>query len=91
MCGFICTPPIQAYLIPSDSRGYSHHPNEGISVSSYVESLTGTGFLEMLENSRGVLVHASMLKFEFENNINMNAVLISLGIPDAFLKTLFAL
>ena len=59
-------------------------PNEGISVSSYVESLTGTGFLEMLENSRGVLVHASMPKFEFENNINMNDVLIDLGIPDAF-------
>jgi len=59
-------------------------PNEGISITSYVESLTGAGFLEMLENSRGVLVNTSMPKFEYEYNIKMNDVLINLGIPDAF-------
>jgi len=59
-------------------------PNEGISIASYVESLTGTGFLEMLDNSRGVLVNTSMPKFEYEYNINMNDALVTLGIPDAF-------
>jgi len=60
-------------------------PNEDISVETYIESLTGESFLNTLNNAQGnMMVHASMPKFEYDYETNMNDALITLGIPDAF-------
>jgi len=59
-------------------------PNEGITIEAYIESLTGTGFLSMLENKQFEEVRASMPKFEFEYEISMIDALNTLGIHEAF-------
>ena len=59
-------------------------PNEGVSIESYIESLTGTGFLETLCNAEYANVSAYIPKFEYEFEIVMNDLLKELGIPDAF-------
>ena len=59
-------------------------PNEGITVEAYIESLTGSGFLNILENTQFTEVHTSMPKFEFEYEISMIAALNELGVHDAF-------
>ena len=59
-------------------------PNEGISIDDYIETLTGTGFLDMLENRQFAEVHASMPKFEYEYEISMLDALKALGIHEAF-------
>jgi len=60
-------------------------PNEDISIESYIQSLTGAGFLNTLNSvDDEQLVYASMPKFKYEYSINMSDVLIALGMTDAF-------
>ena len=59
-------------------------PNEDVPIEAYIESLTGAGFLGMLENASYETVIASMPKFEYEYKVKMSDVLRGLGIPDAF-------
>jgi serpin B len=61
-------------------------PNEGISIEAYIESLAGSGFLNMLENKQVNEVHAFMPKFEYEYEISMIDALKSLGVREAFDK-----
>ena len=75
------------FIKPYAGRGYSFAallPNEGVDIGDYIESLDGSGFLEMLNGSQETLVNASMPKFEYSYEIKMNDILIALGIPDAF-------
>ena len=75
------------FIKPYANGGYSFAallPNEGVPIESYIESLTGGGFLSILQNAQETTVFASMPKFEFEYMIKMNDALIALGIPDAF-------
>ena len=59
-------------------------PNEGVSVSQYVDSLTGEHLRELLNNPLDVTVFASIPKFETEYDIEMSEVLQEMGMTDAF-------
>ena len=59
-------------------------PNEGVSVSQYVDSLTGEHLRELLNNPQDVTVFASIPKFETEYGIEMSEVLQEMGMTDAF-------
>ena len=75
------------FIKPYANDGYSFAallPNEGVPIGAYIESLTGEGFLNTLQNAQHATVYASTPKFEYEYEIRMNDALISLGIPDAF-------
>jgi serpin B len=59
-------------------------PNEGVTVSQYVDSLTGEYLRELLNNPQDVTVFASIPKFETEYGIEMSEVLQKMGMTDAF-------
>ena len=59
-------------------------PNEGATVSEYVESLTGEQLQNLLNNPQDVTVYATMPKFETEYGTEMSEVLQEMGIVDAF-------
>ena len=59
-------------------------PNEGVSVSQYVDSLTSEHLRELLNNPLDVTVFASIPKFETEYDIEMSEVLQEMGMTDAF-------
>ena len=59
-------------------------PNEGVSVSQYVDSLTGEHLRELLNNPLYLTVFASIPKFETEYDIEMSEVLQEMGMTDAF-------
>ena len=59
-------------------------PNEGVTVSEYVDSLTGEHLLEMLSDPEHVRTIVTLPKFETEYDIEMSAHLEAMGMPDAF-------
>lgn len=59
-------------------------PNEDISIETYIESLTGSSFINTIKNAADTTVYASMPKFEYEYEIKMNEALKILGMSDAF-------
>ena len=59
-------------------------PNEGVSVSQYVENLTGEHLAKLLSDQKDVTVFATMPKFETEYDIEMSEVLQEMGMTDAF-------
>ena len=59
-------------------------PNEGISVSEYVASLTGEKLNSILTNVSDRTVNAAIPKFMSEYNIEMSDVLAAMGMTDAF-------
>ena len=59
-------------------------PNEGVSVSKYVDSLSGEYLQDLLNNPQDVTVFASTPKFEVEYDIEMSKVLQEMGMADAF-------
>ena len=59
-------------------------PNEGVSVSQYVDSLTAEHLRDLLTNPEEVTVFAVMPKFEMEYSIEMSEVLQEMGMTDAF-------
>ena len=59
-------------------------PNEGVSVSQYVDSLTGEHLRELLNNPQDLTVFASIPKFETEYDIEMSEVLQEMGMTEAF-------
>lgn len=59
-------------------------PNEGISVSEYLESLTGQSLLNILKGGTYNIVDAAIPKFEVEFESEMSAILEKMGITDAF-------
>ena len=59
-------------------------PDEGVTVSQYVDSLTGEHLRELLNNPQDVTVFASIPKFETEYGIEMSEVLQEMGMTDAF-------
>ena len=59
-------------------------PNEGITVSEYVNSLTGEQLWDLLNNPTNVTVYAAMPKFQTEYDIEMSEALQEMGMTDAF-------
>ena len=59
-------------------------PNDGVTVSQYVDSLTGDHLRDLLNHTQDVKVFASIPKFETEYAIEMSKVLQEMGMTDAF-------
>lgn len=59
-------------------------PNEGVSVSQYVERLTGEHLQDLLNNPQDIKVSAAIPKFEAEYDMEMSEILQEMGIVDAF-------
>lgn len=59
-------------------------PNEGVSVSDYVNSLAGEKLADMLSNHDYAAVSTAIPKFETEYDVEMSDVLKNLGITDVF-------
>lgn len=59
-------------------------PNEGVTVSQYVDSLTGEHLRDLLNDPQDLTVFAAMPKFETEYDIEMSEVLQQMGMTDAF-------
>lgn len=59
-------------------------PNEGISVSAYVDSLNAVVLNDMLSNPQYKTVYASLPKFETEYNVEMSDILKGMGMTKAF-------
>lgn len=59
-------------------------PNDGVTVSQYVNSLTGEHLRDLLNNPEDLTVFASIPKFETEYGIEMSEVLQEMGMTDAF-------
>ena len=78
---------IAAGFIKPYVSGYSFAallPNENVPVNEYIDSLTGVGFMKILNNAQNISVDAFLPKFEYDYSIKMNDTLIALGITDAF-------
>ncbi len=59
-------------------------PNEGISIEEYASGLSGEGFLETINNAETAVVNASMPKFSYEYEVELNDMLIGMGMVDGF-------
>lgn len=59
-------------------------PNEGVSVSEYVESLSGEKLNALLENPQYKTVYAAIPQFETAYDTEMADILKGMGMPDAF-------
>lgn len=59
-------------------------PDEGVPLSDYVDSLSGPGLLELLQNFRQAEVVTSIPKFENEYSVELGGVLKAMGMTDAF-------
>lgn len=58
-------------------------PEEGVSVTEYVSSLTGKRLRSLLENPENVPVQVKLPKFETEYDLDMTGILTSMGMTDA--------
>lgn len=86
----------QRFLEDTDATGFIKYyadqkyafaallPNEGVSVSDYIASLSGEKLHGMLSNARMVEVNAAIPKFEMEYEVQMNEILKEMGMTDAF-------
>ncbi|OQB23576.1 MAG: Serpin (serine protease inhibitor) [Firmicutes bacterium ADurb.Bin182] len=84
------------YLEDTDAAGFIKYyadrkyafvallPDEGISVSQYVDSLTGNKLASMLKSPADVQVNAAIPKFESECSVEMSDILKAMGMTDAF-------
>jgi len=59
-------------------------PNEGVGVYDYIASLDGETLLDALDNMECTSVLATMPKFSYDYDLEMNEVLAALGMPTAF-------
>lgn len=59
-------------------------PDEGVSLESYIQSLTGEGLLALVENASSEKVLTAIPKFKSEYSVKLNDALIAMGMTDAF-------
>lgn len=59
-------------------------PNEGISLESYLSSLSGDQLVQMIQTAESTKVVATMPKVQLETAVEMKDVLTSMGMVDAF-------
>ena len=59
-------------------------PNEGVSVSEYMDSLNGEKLNEVLTSPQNVTVKTAIPKFKTEYEVEMSKVLSEMGMPTAF-------
>ena len=59
-------------------------PNEGISIETYLASLTGESLRALLASPQQITTYVTMPKFETEFSIELSEALKSMGMTDAF-------
>ena len=59
-------------------------PNEGVTVSEYVNSLDGASLAALLANAENRSVETAIPKFESEYDIEMSSILEAMGMSNAF-------
>lgn len=59
-------------------------PDEGVTVSEYVASLTGEKLQDILDHPVDVMVHAFLPKYEGEYGVELAGILREMGMEDAF-------
>ena len=59
-------------------------PDEGISLTDYVNSLTGERLLRLLTDATNVTVNTAIPKFRTEYSVEMNDILKNMGLTNAF-------
>ena len=59
-------------------------PNENVGLTEYLVGMSGESLKEMLDNAQEVQVHASIPKFEVEDDILLNDTLKVMGMEDIF-------
>lgn len=59
-------------------------PNEGVSMSEYVSSLTGDGLYATLSSPTSIKVYATMPRFDTSYQIELDDALKKMGVTDAF-------
>lgn len=59
-------------------------PEEGVSMSKYVASLSGEEVQKLLENEEDCAVVTQLPKFEVDYDASLNQVLLNMGMTDAF-------
>ena len=59
-------------------------PNEDISLSDYVASMSGKDFVDTIKNARDVPVETAIPKFSYDYDIEMSSVLKALGMTNPF-------
>ncbi|MBR7132046.1 MAG: serpin family protein [Clostridia bacterium] len=60
-------------------------PNNGVTVAEYLKTLSGEKLNQLLSNATNDDVYANIPKFETEYSIEMNNILKSLGMTEAFI------
>jgi len=59
-------------------------PNEGVTVSEYIDSLDGASLTALLKNAESKTVYTAIPKFETEYKTEMSDILKSMGMTEAF-------
>ena len=59
-------------------------PNENISLSDYVASMSGKSFIDTIKNAKDVRVKAAIPKFSYDYDIEISGALKALGMPLPF-------
>ncbi len=59
-------------------------PNEDVSLSDYIQGLTSEGLMQIISQAEEASVSASLPKFSYKYDINMNSILEQLGMKSAF-------
>ncbi|MBR4702750.1 MAG: serpin family protein [Oscillospiraceae bacterium] len=85
-----------SYLEDGNSRGFLKYyegrrwafaallPEEGMSLSAYIDGLSGEKFRSLLETKQEVKVETSMPKFTAQDDLELGSLLAALGAADAF-------
>lgn len=84
------------YLEDENAAGFMKHykggkyafvamlPDEGVSISDYIASLTGESVNALLTNPQHTTVYTAIPKFETEYSVEMSEILKDMGMPKAF-------
>lgn len=59
-------------------------PEEGLSITDYIDGLTAEGLHETLANPKKVMVLAGLPKFSYDYEIELSGTLTAMGMPAAF-------
>jgi serpin B len=59
-------------------------PNEGVSVTDYIKSMTGESLQKLLASARNETVFTEMPKFDFDYGLSLKKPLKTMGMPTAF-------
>ena len=77
----------RGFIKPYSNGDYSFVallPNDDVSIYQYIDSLTGAGFVQAINDAQSAKVEAIIPKFEFDYNLELNSALYDLGMQAAF-------